>query len=160
MSDSLNSSSFSVLGSVSVSRSSRRSSTQKTRKLSRPMQSSNRHTASGAPGLPVIRASGSDPNIAIAVPIRPAATLMPRASASDRPRNHLTTALLAVMPIISTPTPKTANPSVAYSTCDLTEKSECPPIENDETAPPRSAVIAQYFSRVPPIISPTDRMPA
>ena len=124
------------------------------------MQNMIRQTSSGALGLPIARANGSEPNIAIAVPIRPAATFSPKANARAFPRNHLTTTLLAVMPIISMPTPNIAKPSVAYSTCDLTEKSECPPIENDETAPPRSAVIAQYFSRVPPIISPTDRTPA
>ena len=110
------------------------------------MQNIIRQTSSGALGLPIARANGSEPNIAIAVPIRPAATFSPKANARAFPRNHLTTTLLAVMPTISMPTPNIAKPSVAYSTCDLSENTCHEPMLSDVTAPPKSVETAQYLS--------------
>ena len=123
------------------------------------MQNIIRQTSSGALGLPIARANGSEPNIAIAVPIRPAATFSPKANARAFPRNHLTTTLLAVMPTISMPTPNIAKPSVAYSTCDLSENTCHEPMLSDVTAPPKSVETAQYLSSEPAIISPTESTP-
>jgi hypothetical protein len=72
------------------------------------------------------------------------------ASASSFPANHFTMTLDAVIPVISAPIPKIANPKEANATCMSIPKS---------CASPKSEERAYHLIRAPININPEDIIP-
>ena len=88
---------------------------QNTRKANNPIIRNERASSRGADSVKW-RAMGAEMLSAAAVPKRAIANWMPIARASSWPVNQRTIAFDTVIPVISYPTPKMANPSDAQAT--------------------------------------------
>jgi hypothetical protein len=161
---SLNSSSVCTPAAAS-SRSSLRSIKVNRIKTSNPIPSRIIDRITGALISPVNLTRGIGVNMARAVPIRPVEVFNPIAKAISFPRNQRTTALLAAIPNISHPTPKTANPKPA-TTDDLADSEiTCQEKILNSYIPCTCPEIAQYLTNAPISImaipkTPVNRTPS
>ena len=151
---SLKLSSSSLLDAASEA-SSFLSITQYTRYERRPMQSRAAPMSMGDDIESNALAMGRLHASAAAVPIRAIATCNPIASASSCPVNHFAIILVTVIPVISAPMPKMANPSAASVTCmGYPQRVDVP----------KSVSMAYHLSSAPAsisaqLITPVKRMP-